>query len=61
MRNNRLHALMLMQVHVNILDNINLADVAHESVDKKDSRKQTFQHFCQNYTYFFIIIWFISN
>ena len=42
MRNNRLHALM-MHVHMNILDNISLADVAHDSIDRKDSRKQTFR------------------
>ena len=42
MRNNRLHALMLKHVYMNNLDNINLADVAHDSVDRKDSRQQTF-------------------
>ena len=42
MGNNRLHALMLMDVYMNILGNINLADVAHDSFDRKDSRKQTF-------------------
>ena len=40
---------MLMHVRKNILDNINLADdlanVAHDSVDRKDSRKQTFRHY----------------
>ena len=45
MGNNRLHALMLMHVHINILNNINLANVAPDSVDRKDSRKQTFRHF----------------
>ena len=39
MGNNRLHNLMLVHVHKNILDNINLADVANEFVDRKDSRK----------------------
>ena len=39
MGNNRLHALMLVHVHKNILDNINLADVANEFVDRKDSCK----------------------
>ena len=39
MGNNRLHALMLVHVHKNILDNMNLADVANEFVDRKDSRK----------------------
>ena len=38
MGNNRLHALVLVHVHKNILDNINLADVANEFVDSKDSR-----------------------
>ena len=37
---NRLHTLILVYVHKNILNNINLADVASEFVDK--SRKQTF-------------------
>ena len=36
---------MLVHVHINILDNINLADVANEFVDRKDSRKQKFGHF----------------
>ena len=39
MGNNRLHALILVHVHKNILENINLADVANEFVDRKDSRK----------------------
>ena len=39
-----------MHVHKNILDNINIADVANEFVDRKDSRKQTFGHFSQNYS-----------
>ena len=39
MRNNQLHALILMHVYMNILDNINLANVEHNSVDRKDSRK----------------------
>ena len=30
------------------LDNINLADVANEFVDRRDSRKQTFGHFPLN-------------
>ena len=47
--NNRLHALMLVHVHNNILDNINLADVATQFVDRKDRRKQTFRHLSQNY------------
>ena len=50
MRNNRLHVLMLMHVHNNILDNINLADVANQFVDEKESRKQTFRHLSQNYS-----------
>ena len=48
MGNNQLHALMLMHVHKNSLDNINLAYVANEFVDKRDSLKQTFGHFSQN-------------
>ena len=32
MRNDRLHALMLIHVHNNILDNINLANVANQFV-----------------------------
>ena len=39
MGNNRLHALMLVHVHKNILDNMNLADVANEFVDRKDIHK----------------------
>ena len=39
MGNNRLYALILVHVHKNILENINLADVANEFVDRKDSRK----------------------
>ena len=39
---------MLMNVCTNIRDKINLADVANEFVDRKDSRKQTFRHFSQN-------------
>ena len=42
MGNNRLYALMLVHVHNNILDNINLADVANQFVDRKDRRKQRF-------------------
>ena len=50
MGNNRLHALILVHVHKNIVDNINLADVANEFVDKKDSRKQTFRYFSHNHS-----------
>ena len=50
MGNNRLYALMLENVHINILDNINLADVANQFVDRKDSSKQTFRYFSQNYS-----------
>ena len=40
--NNRLHALMLVHVCNNILDNINLADVANQFVDKKtDANKHS--------------------
>ena len=35
--NNRLHALMLVHVHNNVLDNINFADVANQFVDKKEA------------------------
>lgn len=45
MGNNRLHALMLLYVRKNILDNINL-----EKMYRKDSRKQIFRHFSQNYS-----------
>ena len=37
MGNNQLHALILLHIHKNILNNINLVDVANEFVDKKDS------------------------
>ena len=47
---NRLHPLMSMHIHKNILDNIILADVANEFVDRKDSCKQTFRHFSQNHS-----------
>ena len=47
---NRLHPLMLMHVHKNILDNIILADITNEFVDRKESCKQTFRHFSQNYS-----------
>ena len=47
-KKNRLHALMLVHVHNNILDNINLADVANKFVDRKDRRKQTCRHLSQN-------------
>ena len=40
---------VLILVCKNILDNINLAVVANEFVDRKDSRKQTFRHFSWNY------------
>ena len=46
MGNNRPHALILVvHVYKNTLDNINLADVANEFVDSKDSRKQSFGRF----------------
>ena len=47
MGNNRLHALMLVNVHNNILDNINLADIANQFVDRKDRYKQTCRHLPQ--------------
>ena len=49
MGNNRLHVLMLVRVHNNILDNINLADIANQFVDRKDRHKQTFRHLSLNY------------
>ena len=49
MGNNRMHALILVHVHKNVLDNLNLADVANEFIDKKDSRKQTFRHLSHHY------------
>ena len=70
--NNRLHALMLVHVHINIVDNINLADFANQFVERKDNRKQTFGHFSQNYiykikltpkyfSYIYICLYFLSN
>ena len=50
MGKNRLHALMLMNVDMNILDNVNLTDAAHDSVGRKDNCKQTFRHFSSNYS-----------
>ena len=47
--NNGLQALMLVHVLNNILDNINLAAVANQFVDRKDRRKKTFRHLSQNY------------
>ena len=41
---------MLVYVHNNDLNNINLADVANQFADRKDSRKQTFRYFSQNYS-----------
>ena len=40
---------MLLHVHINILDNINLADIANQFVDRKDSRRGKFGHFSENY------------
>ena len=45
-----LHALMLVHVHINIQDNINLADVANQFVNRKESRKETFKHFSHDYS-----------
>ena len=39
---------MLVHVHINIMDNVNLVDLAKQFVNRKDSRKQTFGHFSQN-------------
>ena len=47
MGNNPQHTLMLVHVHNNILDNINLADIANQFVDNKD--RQTFRHLSLNY------------
>ena len=41
---------MLVHIQINILDNINLADVENQSVDRKDNRRQSFGHFSQNYS-----------
>ena len=38
---------MLEDVHINIVDNINLADAANEFADRKDSRIQKFGHFSE--------------
>ena len=38
-------ALMLVHVHNDILDNINLAHVANQFVGRKDGRKQTSDNF----------------
>ena len=39
----------LAHIHNNILDNINLSDVANQFVDRKDNaNKQTFSHLSQN-------------
>ena len=50
MGNNRLHALILMHAHKNILEKINLAYITNEFVDRKGSRKQILGDFCQNYS-----------
>ena len=39
MGNNRLDALILMYVHENILDDINLSDVSNNFADREDSSK----------------------
>ena len=49
MGNNRLHALILVYVDNNIWDNINLADVANQFVDRKNSPTQTIRHFSHIY------------
>ena len=41
MGNNRLQALILVHVHKDILDNINLGDVANQFVDKKAANKHS--------------------
>ena len=45
MGNNRLYVLMLVHVNNNILDNINLADVANQFVDRKNRRTTNIQTF----------------
>ena len=53
MGNNWQHALMFIHVNKNMLHNINLADVSKDFFffsHRKDSRKQTFGHFSQNYS-----------
>ena len=42
---------MLVHVHINIVDNINVTDVVNHFVNRKDRCKQTFGHFSQNYIY----------
>ena len=49
MGNNRLHALILVHVDNNIWDNLNLADVANQFVDRKNSSTQTIRHFSHIY------------
>ena len=72
MGNNRLHALILVHVHINIVNNINLADAANQFVVSKESHKQTFGHFSQNYIhkmkltpryflYIYIYLYFLSS
>ena len=55
MRNNQLQALTLVHVHIKILGNINLADVANQFVNRSDSYKQIFRHFSQNCTFHIFI------
>ena len=50
MGNNLLHALMLVHVYNNILDNIKLADARNQFFERKGSRKQTFRYLSQNYS-----------
>ena len=45
---NRLHTVMLVYVHNNILNNTNLAYVANQFIDRKDRLKQTLRHLSQN-------------
>ena len=39
-----------LHVLINVQDNINLANIANQFVDRKDRRKQTFAQFSQNYS-----------
>ena len=50
MGSKQLHELMLMHVSKNILDNINLADVANGFANRKDSCKQILTFFSELFT-----------
>ena len=73
MGNNRLYVLMLVHVNNNILDNINLADVANQFVDRKNRRTTNIQTFISELfikivrlslhlgTFHIFIFYFLSN